>query len=68
MDYHGIVCPACGDTNMAPIIYGYPTPEMVALARQDIVALGGTSIGEDTHYCYSCNVSMVYESPRQLPN
>lgn len=57
MDYKGITCPLCGDTGMAPIVYGYPTPELIELARQDIVALGGCLVSPDspTHYCYSCN-------------
>lgn len=59
MDYNAITCPHCGEPNMAPIIYGYPTPELIDLARQDIVALGGIKpeMFEETlsHYCYQCN-------------
>lgn len=57
MDYSSITCPSCGDSNMAPIIYGLPTAEMIDLARQDMVALGGTSLSMDnpSHYCYSCD-------------
>lgn len=56
MDYTAITCPFC-KSDMAPIIYGYPTPEMIDLARQDMIALGGLPIYADnpTHYCYSCN-------------
>ena len=63
MDYIGITCTLCGDNNMAPIIYGYPTPEMVDLARQDIVALGGCNVSSDspTHYCYSCHETTCLE-------
>jgi hypothetical protein len=56
MDYTAIKCPFC-ESQMAPIIYGYPTPEMIDLARQDMIALGGVQDGRDlpSHYCYSCN-------------
>lgn len=42
---------------MAPILYGFPTPEMIDLARQDVIALGGCSLPPEpaTHYCYSCH-------------
>lgn len=57
MDYNSITCPSCHDSNMAPIIYGFPTPEMIDLARKDMVALGGLNFVPDgpTHYCYSCH-------------
>lgn len=63
MDYNGIKCPLCGENNMAPIIYGYPTPELVELARKDMVALGGCVVSPDnpTHYCYSCNETTQFE-------
>lgn len=55
-DYTSSLCPNC-NSEMAPIIYGYPTVEMIDLARQDIIALGGCVVSPDnpTHYCYSCN-------------
>lgn len=59
MDYSSVHCPHCGQPNMAPIIYGFPTPELIDLARQDIIALGGhmpESFEEkSSHYCYQCN-------------
>ena len=55
MDKIGIECPHCQADNMAPIIYGYPTPEMVQLAREEVIALGGPADQDYTHYCYSCN-------------
>ena len=33
-------CPACQSTQVAAIVYGYPSPELVNEARDDIV-LGG---------------------------
>ena len=41
MDYTGTQCPHCNANDMAPIIYGLPTPELIELAQKDIVALGG---------------------------
>ena len=57
MDYNGITCPHCNKQDMAPVLYGFPTPEMIDLARQDIVALGGCVFDSEspTHYCYSCH-------------
>jgi hypothetical protein len=39
---------------MAPIIYGYPTPDLINLSKLDQVVLGGTTIKEYTHYCHKC--------------
>lgn len=57
MDYIGIQCPHCKANDMAPILYGLPTTDMIDLARQDIIALGGcvVDINNPTHYCYNCN-------------
>lgn len=55
MDKMGITCEHCDAPNAAPIIYGYPTPEMVELARDELIALGGVAEQPYTHYCYSCN-------------
>jgi len=61
MDYTGTQCPHCNANDMAPIIYGLPTPELIELAQKDIVALGGTvvDIANPTHYCYSCNATTI---------
>ena len=48
-------CPACGSNKMAPILYGYPTPKWIDMAKLEQVALGGLSNVGYTHYCYSCN-------------
>lgn len=53
MDYASKVCSNCG-AHMAPIIYGFPTPEMLDAARKELIALGGLKSGGATHYCYSC--------------
>lgn len=54
MDYTATACPLC-NVDMAPVIYGYPTPEMIDLSRNEMIALGGTGMKLHTHYCYSCN-------------
>lgn len=62
MDKIGIPCPSCHNEHMAPIIYGYPTAEMIEYARQEIIALGGKNEKEYTHYCYQCNEVCVNDS------
>lgn len=56
MNYEAITCPECSGS-MAPVLYGLPTTNMIELAKQDMIALGGRMTGENspTHYCYSCN-------------
>ena len=49
-----MTCPLCNETEMVPIIYGYPTPDLINLAKLDQVVLGGTTIREYTHYCHKC--------------
>lgn len=63
MNYNSVNCPACKDHDMAPILYGYPTLEMVELARQDVIALGGCVVSSDkpTHYCYGCNETAIID-------
>lgn len=39
---------------MVPIIYGYPTEELIEQARIDKIVLGGTKIKEYTHFCNFC--------------
>ena len=59
MDYYSQPC-ACG-ASLAPVIYGIPTPEMVQLAIDGVIALGGSKFGGITHYCYSCNNTFPFE-------
>lgn len=54
MDYNQMQCPGC-QSSLAPIIYGYPTSDMVEYAVQDLIALGGPIAKEYSHYCYSCD-------------
>jgi hypothetical protein len=42
---------------MVPIIYGYPTPDLVEQARLDKVVLGGTKFKEYTHFCHNCQAT-----------
>jgi uncharacterized protein YbaR (Trm112 family) len=39
---------------MVPIVYGYPTFDLIEEARLDKIVLGGTTIKEYTHYCHEC--------------
>lgn len=47
-------CPICkGD--LVNIIYGYPTPELIKMAKTDDIVLGGMLKGfRPTHYCHAC--------------
>ncbi len=60
MNYAAATCPNCL-TGMAPIVYGYPTTDMVDYAIQELITLGGPNRQEYTHYCYSCNETYVVE-------
>lgn len=49
-------CPNCNH-DLVNIIYGYPTPKLVDMARSEDIALGGCSVypNKPTHYCYGCH-------------
>lgn len=43
------------DGDLVNVIYGYPTPQLIDMAKTDDVVLGGTPTGfRPTHYCHSC--------------
>lgn len=49
-------CPNCNH-ELVNVIYGFPTPKLVDMAKTEGVALGGCTFGADmpTHYCYGCH-------------
>ena len=49
-----MICPLCNQAMMVPIVYGYPTFDLIEEARLDKIVLGGTTIKEYTHYCHEC--------------
>ncbi len=51
-------CPECSH-DLVNVIYGFPTPKLVDIARAEGIALGGCNFGPDmpTHYCYGCQES-----------
>lgn len=53
-------CPACGH-DLVNVIYGFPVPKLVEMAKAEHVALGGTKYGPDmpTHYCYGCHETYI---------
>lgn len=57
MDYRSHSC-NCGG-HMVAVLYGYPDSKMIEAARAGIMALGGCTVKQATHYCYSCNT--LYE-------
>lgn len=62
MDYNAYPCD-CGGT-MVPILYGWPSAEMIEHARGGIIALGGPKSKLYTHYCYTCNEIFKKEGTR----
>lgn len=55
-------CPKCNSTNVIPIIYGYPTPELFEDSDNDKCILGGCciAVNEDEsslkkNHCKDCN-------------
>lgn len=51
-------CPQCGH-ELVNIIYGYPGPELVKMANDEGIALGGCCIYAESPklYCYGCHES-----------
>jgi hypothetical protein len=51
-------CPNCNH-ELVNVIYGFPTPKLIDMARSEGVALGGCTISpnQPTHYCYGCQES-----------
>jgi hypothetical protein len=49
-------CPLCNEA-LVEVVYGFPTMEMIDLAKNDKIVLGGTPRAFDfkpTHYCLEC--------------
>jgi RNA polymerase subunit RPABC4/transcription elongation factor Spt4 len=49
-----MICSICNKTNLVEVWYGYPTPEILDLARLDMIALGGPITKPYTHFCTYC--------------
>jgi hypothetical protein len=52
------MCPSCGSTEVVPIAYGLPGPELMERAERGEVALGGCLVsGNDPRWqCRSCGL------------
>lgn len=50
-----IKCVGCGNPELVPIQYGFPTPTLIERAKREEIALGGTYNHGYTHYCYKCH-------------
>jgi len=62
------LCPTCRYYDqVVPIVYGFPSPEMVSNSRRGEVALGGSCASPDAHqwYCKGCLES--FSSPGFQP-
>ena len=49
-------CTICNEP-MAPVIYGYPSMDMIEKAKRDEIVLGGIpspNVFRPSHYCYAC--------------
>jgi hypothetical protein len=52
------------DGDLVNVIYGYPTPKLIDMAKTDDVVLGGTPTGfRPTHYCHSCQEQFPQAAP-----
>ena len=40
-------CPGCGGTDIVPIVYGYPTAELLEQAKNGEVNIGGCDIDDE---------------------
>jgi hypothetical protein len=51
-----VTCSACGSTEVVPIEYGLPGPELIEASERGEVEIGGCLIMEDdpTHRCRAC--------------
>lgn len=49
-------CPKCGSTDVVPILYGYPGPEMFEAAERGEIELGGCCVTDDDpqRLCKAC--------------
>ena len=55
------LCPSCGG-ELLPLVFGYPSPEMMKAANRGEIALGGCVLPEDPplYECSACD-SRFYE-------
>lgn len=56
-----MICSLCNQFLMVPIIYGYPSPELIEAAQRDEIVLGGPNVKEYTHYCLYCNETQTVD-------
>lgn len=60
-------CPRCQSTDIVPIVYGLPGPELLDEARAGKIALGGCCIdqGSSDYQCRACGRSWQTEAWRR---
>jgi hypothetical protein len=53
-------CPEC-QHELVNILYGYPSPAMIDMAKTEGIALGGCCVYPDSPklYCYGCHETFV---------
>lgn len=63
-----LLCPKCESSDVVPIVYGLPMPELEARAIRGEVALGGCIVfdGAPDSYCARCGHRWKDERPLGL--
>jgi hypothetical protein len=53
-------CPECSH-ELVNIIYGYPSPKLIDMAKLEDIALGGCTVMKESpnRYCYGCHETFV---------
>eukprot|EP00301_Raphidiophrys_heterophryoidea_P027451 c9663_g1_i4.p2 GENE.c9663_g1_i4~~c9663_g1_i4.p2 ORF type:complete len:139 (-),score=20.32 c9663_g1_i4:52-468(-) len=56
-----MICPACKRGSVMPVLYGYPSPELVALVQANRIKLGGDYFvpGDVLWQCQRCRAGWV---------
>ena len=56
-------CPECGKADaVVPILYGYPSDEVMEAAERDEIVLAGCTVGDldPSYYCRRCLIAFEY--------
>jgi len=59
-------CPKC-NSNLIPIVYGFPGKELIEMSRRDEVVLGGCSPSSATHFCLECQEEHRQDGDTHIP-
>ena len=64
----GSKCPNCGERQLVPIAYGFPSPHVMEQSDQGVVVLGGCIMSADdpSFVCKVCQHSVWRDGRTQL--